>query len=343
MERAAVHAVPLPGATPTEHAARYARASALAARAPAPARLGRVLAGTAGWTDPSLVKSRRFYPPGATSAEDRLRFYATRFPLVEVDSSYYALPSRANAERWAERTPDGFTFDVKAFAPLTQHPIEPARLPSDLKSALPPEILDRPRLYPKDLPDDLHAEIWARFVRSLDPLARAGRLGCVLLQFPPWFTATRGNARLLEDARARLGGHRVAVELRHASWAERGRLERLVALLRGIEASYVIVDEPQGKRTSMPPAVLVADPRLAVIRFHGRRADTWGARASVAQKYDYLYDPAELEPWARAVERLAAQVQEVHVVFNNCVSNYAVIGAQGLMALLARSPSREAS
>ncbi len=120
---------PQPKKAPAEHDNRHERASALASRAPVPARVGHVLAGTAGWTDPSLIKSHRFYPAEATSAEARLRFYSAQFPLVEVDSSYYALPSQANAERWVERTPDGFTFDIKAFAPLTQHPVEPARLP----------------------------------------------------------------------------------------------------------------------------------------------------------------------------------------------------------------------
>jgi uncharacterized protein YecE (DUF72 family) len=340
MEHAAISARPPSKQGSTEPDARYQRASALAERAPVPARLGHVLAGTAGWTDPSLVKSRRFYPEGATSAEDRLRFYGTQFPLVEVDSSYYALPSEANAQRWAERTPPGFVFDIKAFAPLTQHPVEPARLPADLRSALPEEILHKPRLYPKDLPGEVHAALWERFTGALAPLARAGRLGSVLLQFPPWFTATRGNARIIEEARARLGDLQVAVELRHASWGERARLPRLVALLRSIGASYVIVDEPQGKRNSMPPAVLVADPRLAVIRFHGRRAETWAERASVQEKFDYLYDPAELEPWAGTVARLAGEVEQVHVVFNNCVSNYAVLGAKGLMALFAGNQQR---
>jgi uncharacterized protein YecE (DUF72 family) len=335
MSRAAALVRSHPEEPPTEHDARYERASTLAARAPMPARVGHILAGTAGWTDPSLVASHRFYPPTATSAEDRLRFYGTQFPLVEVDSSYYALPSRLNAERWVERTPAGFTFDIKAFAPLTQHPVEPARLPADLKRALPAEILEKSRLYPKDLPGEVEVAIWERFARAIEPLACAGRLGCVLLQFPPWFAATRGNARILEDCRARLEGHRVAVELRHASWGERERLERLAALLRAIEASYVIVDEPRGKRNSMPPAVLVTDPRLAVLRFHGRRAETWGARVSVQEKYDYLYDPRELEPWARTVEQLAGEVEQVHVVFNNCVSNYAVLGAKGLTALIA--------
>ncbi|APR77412.1 Hypothetical protein A7982_02759 [Minicystis rosea] len=331
---------PPPKRAPAEDDNRYERASALAEHAPMPARVGHVLAGTAGWTDPSLIKSHHFYPPEATSAENRLRFYSSQFPLVEVDSSYYALPSRANAERWVERTPDGFTFDIKAFAPLTQHPVEPARLPSDLKSALPEEILEKPRVYPKDLPDELMTMLWERFVWAIEPLARAGRLGCVLLQFPPWFAATQHNARYIEECRTRLGHHRMAVELRHASWGERDRLARLAALLRDIEASYVIVDEPQGKRNSMPPAVIVADPRLAVVRFHGRRSETWGVRASVMEKYDYIYDREELDPWARTVERLAEEAREVHTVFNNCVSNYAVLGAKGLMALVAGNAPR---
>jgi uncharacterized protein YecE (DUF72 family) len=322
------------GRTPDERDERYRRASTLAARAPIPARIGRVLAGTAGWTDPSLIRSHRFYPPGATSAEDRLRFYATRFSLAEVDSTYYALPSRANAQRWAERTPAGFTFDVKAFAPLTGHPVEPARLPADLRGALSRDVRDKPRLYPRDLPGAVLDALWDRFTRALEPLLHAGRLGCILLQFPPWFTATQANAKVLERCRARLDGLRVAVELRSASWGEPERLPRLAALLSGLGASYVIVDEPQGTPTSMPPAVLVPDRRLAVVRFHGRRTETWRAAASVEERFDHLYDPRELAPWTLTVARLAGQVQEVHLVFNNCVSNHAVLGAQGLIALL---------
>lgn len=315
---------------------RFARASALAARAPVPARRDNVLAGTAGWTDPTLIKSHLFYPREAKSAEDRLRYYASQFPLVEVDSSYYALPSPAVTRLWVERTPPGFTFNIKAFALLTQHPIEPARLPADLRGALPADILDKPRIYEKDLPEEARSAVWDRFKLAIEPLQSAGRLGCVLLQFPPWLTATKRSAQVIEDCRARLAGTKVAVELRHASWGEPERIARLAAFLRRIEASYVIVDEPQGKRNSMPPRVMVPSPALAVIRFHGRRAETWDARASVAEKFNYLYAPDELSPWAEEVARIAAEAAQVHVVFNNCVSNYAVLGAKGLIALLAR-------
>jgi uncharacterized protein YecE (DUF72 family) len=83
--------------------------------------MGTIQVGTAPWTDKSLIESGRFYPKGRTSAEDRLRYYASQFPMVEVDSSYYAMPSARNAELWVERTPRGFTFNVKAFrAPATR-------------------------------------------------------------------------------------------------------------------------------------------------------------------------------------------------------------------------------
>jgi uncharacterized protein YecE (DUF72 family) len=322
--------------TPIEDEERLARAAELAACAPRPARFGRVLAGTAGWTDRSLIKSHRFYPSGVSTAEERLKFYASQFPVVEVDASYYALPDPEVARRWVARTAPDFLFNIKAFAPLTQHPMEPARLPRDIQHALPAELADKRRLYPKDLPDEVRDALWDRFKRALDPLRDADKLGCVLFQFPPWFTATRANARAIEAVRERMDGYPIAVELRHASWGAPERIERVIALLRSLGAAYVAVDEPQGKANSMPPAALVADPRLAVVRFHGRRAETWDASVSVAEKFNYIYAPEELEPWAVDVARLAREAEQVHVIFNNCVSDYAVVGAKGLVALLAR-------
>ncbi|WP_437752954.1 DUF72 domain-containing protein [Sorangium sp. So ce1389] len=322
--------------TPHQHEERLARATALAACAPVPARLDNVLAGTAGWTDPTLVKSQRFYPKGASSPEQRLRFYASQFPVVEVNSSYYALPGPAMVEQWVRRTAPDFVFNMKAFAPLTQHPVEPARLPTDLQRALPAALLDRRRLYPGDLPTEARDVLWERFRQAVEPLRAARKLGYVLFQFPPWFTATRGNVRIIEECRERMEGVPLAVELRHGSWGEPDRIERVVDFLRDIGAFYVIVDEPQGKENSMPPTALVADPRLAVVRFHGRRAETWDASVSVNEKFRYVYDPAELDPWAETVERLSGEAERVHMIFNNCVSNYAVLGAKGLVTLLAR-------
>jgi uncharacterized protein YecE (DUF72 family) len=302
--------------------------------------MGRILAGTAGWTDPSLIKSRRFYPRGFSSPEGRLRYYASQFPMVEVDSSYYALPALPTVEHWVERTPANFVFNVKAFAALTEHALDVQRLPHDLQAALPEGLRARGRLFPRDLPGDVQFEVWQRFREALEPLQQAGKLGCVLLQFPPWFDATRGHARTIEVCRARLPGVPLAVEFRHASWGEPARFHRVVAMLRGLKMAYVVVDEPQGKVNSMPPTLAVADPSLAVVRFHGHRGETWDASVGVQEKFDYLYDPAELSPWVPKVRTLAAEAEQVHVVFNNCVSNHAVLGAKDLMALLAESEAR---
>ena len=145
---------------------------------------GTIRIGTASWTDPTMTASGVFYPTGADSAEERLQFYAGRFPLVEVDSTYYALPARRTAELWAERTPPDFTFDVKAHAVMTGQPTETKRLPKDLRGELPPELAEKARVYGKDLPPELFDELYARFAEGLEPLRDSGQLGSILLQYP---------------------------------------------------------------------------------------------------------------------------------------------------------------
>ncbi len=314
-----------------------ARAHALAEKAPVPARVGTVSAGLAGWTDPTLVKLGGFYPHGVNKPEDRLRHYASQFAMVELDASYYALPSVQNAERWVERTPADFTFNVKAYAPLTGHPFEAVRLPKDLHALLDEKDIVRGRVNPKKLDPGILDEIWTRFVTALEPLRHANKLGAVLMQYPPWFTATKGNSNVLESARERLGDLPAAVEFRHASWGVPGRLPRVIDLLRELRFSYVVVDEPQGLSNSMPPTVAVADPRLAIVRFHGHRGEVWNESVSVHEKFGYLYDPKELEPWVDKTRQLAASAERVHLVFNNCFSNYAVVGAKDLAAMLAEA------
>src|SRR5207244_11307739 len=113
--------------------------------------LGNIYYGTSSWTDRTLLASKRFYPSSARSAEERLRFYAERFPLVEVDSTYYGLPSERNAALWAERTPPHFVFNIKAFALLTHHPVGARGLPAKLREQL---SSDKKNFYRKDLPPD---------------------------------------------------------------------------------------------------------------------------------------------------------------------------------------------
>jgi uncharacterized protein YecE (DUF72 family) len=311
-----------------------ARVSELADRAPEPALVGSVRVGSAGWTDPTLIKSGTFYPRVTQSAQERLEFYAERFRLVEVDATYYSLIPAETAVRWAEWTPEDFRFDVKAFPILTQHPIELSRLPGDLKGALEQAGFER-RVYPDKLPREIAGEIELRFRLLLEPLLASGKLASVFLQFPPWFTATRKNARFIEDVAERWQDVPLSVEFRHPSWLDDGRRERMLALLRSCRLSYICVDEPHGEGAGVPPWLVVTNPELAVLRFHGKNVSGWHKKgASVHERFNYLYSPEELAAWVQGVKQLAGEAKQVHAVFNNCVRNYAVLNARALASLL---------
>jgi len=312
----------------------YAEAQALAERAPIPARVGRVHFGTAGWSDPSLSRAGLFYPKTVKSAEGRLRHYAEHFELVELDATYYALLSPDTVQGWVDWTESSFHFDVKAHPILTGHPIERRRLPAEIAQAI-PETLDGARLYAHLLPAEVANDIEQRYFASLAPLIAANRLTSILLQFPPWFDATRGNARQLERLRERYPAAPFSVEFRHRSWLLPERRARVTALLHSLELVYVVVDEPDTARGGVPPLPLVTSPRLAVLRFHGQNRSAWSnPRATVAERFNYLYANAELAAWTEKVRRLSDEAETVHAVFNNCVRNYAILNAKGLAALL---------
>lgn len=314
-----------------------ARATALSERAATPAVWRRVALGTAGWTDKTLVRSGLFYPKGASSAEARFRHYASEFAMVEVDATYYSLLPPEVAERWAIWSPPGFCLDVKAHPVVTGHPIDVARLPTDLKQALGP-LGEKRRVYPERLPADVANEIERRFRAIVEPLSRSNKLGCVMLQFPPWFEATRGNARRLEALAERWEGIPLSIELRHKSWLEPERRERVLGLLKAHRLSYVCVDEPDVPTAGVPPITAVTNEKLALVRFHGHNRAGWSkAGASVHERFDYLYSPEELAAWVEPVKRLAGASESVHAIFNNCVRNYAVLGAKGLCVLLAEA------
>jgi uncharacterized protein YecE (DUF72 family) len=317
-------------APPLPDPERLGRATELASEAPLPARVERLRCGTAGWTDRTLLQSGAFYPPGAKTPEGRLRHYAAHFALVEVDATYYSLLPRSLAERWLTWTPEDFRFDVKAFPSFTGHPVDVRKLPADLREAC-LELGHGARAYADRLPAELRREIDARFMDLLAPLVEARRLGAVLLQFPPWFTATRANARRIETLRQDFPSLPFAVEFRHESWLLPERRERAFDLLRSVAMSYVVVDEPR-----LPAVFAVTEPSLAVVRFHGHNRSGWAKKgASVIERFDYLYEPDELSAWVAPVRKLGGEAREVHAVFNNCVRNYAVLGAKDLAALVA--------
>jgi uncharacterized protein YecE (DUF72 family) len=291
--------------------------------------------GTAGWTDPTLIAPGVFYPEGATSAEQRLRWYASRFPLVEVDSAYYALPSRRSAELWLERTPPDFRFDVKAYALMTGHPTEVARFPRAIRETLPPDVEAKSRVYPKDLPAGVMEDVWRWFADAIEPLHSAGRMGAVLMQYPPWFHATRASAEAILDAQRRLAPVEIAVEFRHPSWLD-GRVgRRTLEFLAEHRIPFVMVDEPQGTAHSVPAVVAVTSPAVAEVRCHGRRGDTWEKPgAGVLERFRYLYDRDELSEWVPRIQQAASAAKETHVVMNNCYANYGTTNAAELGSML---------
>jgi uncharacterized protein YecE (DUF72 family) len=298
---------------------------------------GTIRIGTASWTDPTMTARGVFYPDGADTAEERLGYYASRFPIVEVDATYYALPSKRTAELWVERTPPDFTFDIKAHALMTGQPTETKRLPKDLREALPVELAEKPRIYAKDLPDELRDQVWSWFIEALDPLREANQLGSILLQYPRWFFTSSENRDAIEEATGRLrdAGLLGAVEFRSASWFNDKNIDRTLNFLGDRRIPLVVVDGPQGFKSSVPPVIAAPSPELAIVRFHGRRSATWEAKGvQTVERFRYLYDTDELADWAPRVRELAARASDTHVLFNNCYANYGASNALELAQVL---------
>ena len=295
----------------------------------------RVLTGTCSWTDKTLVEEADWYPRRTMSAEERLRYYASQFPLTEIDSTYYAPPAEQQARRWAERTPEGFRFDVKAYSLLTGHPTRPRTLWADLREQLSPEVAAKRNVYANHLDPEALDEAWRRFEGALRPLHRAGRLGSVLFQYPPWFTPRRDNRKEVERLRERIPDYLVAVEFRSPMWvAEERDRRRTLDLLDEHRLVYVCVDAPPV--SGLPRILAVTNEELLVMRFHGRSDATWkDTSLSAAERFRYLYSREELGELAQALVQTAQQAREAHLLMNNCYRDYAVRNAAELRDLLA--------
>jgi len=298
--------------------------------------MGKLLVGTSSWTDETLVKEGSFYPAEARTAEARLRYYATQFPLVEVDSTYYFPPSERNAELWIERTPSDFTFNIKAYSLLTNHPTRIDSLYKDLRETLPSDTVAAGRnLYRENLPDAVVEEVWKRFHDALMPLHSAGKLGAVLFQFPQWFVIGRKSREYVLECASRLRDYRIAVEFRHRSWMSAENREETLAFLVDHDLPYVCVDMPQGFESSVPPIAIATAGDLALVRFHGRNSSVWDAKnITASERFRYRYSEEELREWVPRVEALTAQTRETHLLMNNCYRDYAVDNARELRQLL---------
>ena len=300
--------------------------------------MSRTLVGTSSWTDKTLIECGRFYPTTAKTAEERLRYYASQFPIVEIDSSYYGIPNIENAQRWVDRTPWDFVFNVKAYRLFTRHQTPVASLGKELGRALGP--ISKNNVYDKDLPAEVTAELWRQFRAVLEVLREAGKLGAVHMQFAPWVAFHPETFDYLEYCRAMLAGFTVAVEFRNGTWFNSEKhAARTLAFERENGFVNVVVDEPQAIANTIPAVWELTNPDLAVIRLHGRNHGAWNRKGlqSSSQRFDYDYGEQELQEIGQQVKAIADEAQTTHVLFNTNYQDQGQRAARKLAEILAAS------
>jgi uncharacterized protein YecE (DUF72 family) len=285
--------------------------------------------------DQALIASGGFYPRLSMSAEDRLRWYARLFDCVEVNSTFYALPSPVTVARWAERTPPGFLFHVKAYGLMTGHHPRADTLPADLRLLLPATspVGERGEVAADRFPPEALDRCAALFRETVAPLAEAGKLGYVLFQLAPWVRYGEGPLAYLASLPARLPGWPIAVEFRNETWIPR-RTDEVVRFLADHGLTFVAVDAPW-----QPLVPAATTPEWAVLRLHGRNRQGWldqraGRRPTVAEKYDYLYSAEELADIVREMRTFHGRVRRVAVTFNNNNRDYPTRNALDVKQLL---------
>jgi len=304
-------------------------------RALAATRTTEYRVGCASWLDQSLLASGRFYPRRAMTAEARLRWYARFFDCVELNATYYALPSPRNAHLWAQRTPPGFLFQVKAYSLMTGHHPRLDSLPAELRAMLPEHLplrrhgeVDR-----QHFPLEALDQCFELFRAGLAPLADARKLGYILFQLAPWMRYSDRGLAYLASLPRRLPGWNVAVEFRHDSWVPE-RATEILSFLAQHDLTFVALDCPW-----QPYLPAVTTPTWAVVRLHGRNLKGWldqlaGKEPTVAEKYDYRYSGEELAEIAQRVRAYHGTVRRVSVTFNNNKDDYPIVNALDLKRLL---------
>ena len=292
---------------------------------------GRIVVGTSSWSDRGFIED--WYPEGMP-ARERLPWYAKRFEAVEVNSSFYAVPSRSTVARWVEATPEGFTFDVKAHRLLSRHSGGLDSLPPDLRDEV--ETNERGRV---KLTGDLERELLDRLLAAVEPLEQAGRLSSILVQLTPAFAPAHHELAELSGLIEHAAPRRVAIELRHRGWLEGDRVESTLGFLSEAGAAFVAVDAPLEEHVPiMPPMDAVTRDDLAYLRAHGRNATGYMTGRTVAERFGWRYTDEELGEIETRVGGMAEEAEEVRVMFNNNRSDDAPTAAQRFRSLLGQDP-----
>jgi uncharacterized protein YecE (DUF72 family) len=266
-----------------------------------------ILVGTSGWNYATGKGTWNgvFYPSRRPRGFDELAFYAERFDTVEVNSTFYRMPEPAMTRAWVRRTPASFQFAVKLFQKFTH----------------PDMYLSR-----NGVSDwDLSREDADLFRQGIDPIASAGRLAAVLVQFPPSFHAEVETRDYLDWVLEAFAGYALAVELRHRSWSDEA--DDTAARLKAHAATWVLIDEPKFSSSIRQAGIDDDASRLTYIRLHGRNAAKWWEHDATEDRYDYLYSPAELVAFAKTARDAAAARRRVLLYLNNHFSAKSVANA----------------
>jgi len=254
--------------------------------------------------------------------------------MVEVDSSYYAIPLPATAQFWVERTPQHFVFNVKAFRLFTGHQTQPKVFPKDIQQAL--NLPLAKNIYYRDVPPEIQQELWRRFFEAMEPLRLAGKLAAIHFQFAPWITSGGAARKHVEHCASVMEGRLMAIEFRNASWWTDKNRESTLSFERERQLVNVIVDGPQGFSSSVPAVWEVTSLELAIVRLHGRNAETWekkGLQAS-SDRFNYDYRDDELKEIAGKIKTLSRHVPLVQAILNNNYQDQGQRNARTLAAFL---------
>jgi uncharacterized protein YecE (DUF72 family) len=289
---------------------------------------GKILVGTASWSDPGFVE--RWYPKKMPAGE-RLQWYSQHFDLVEVNSTFYSVPEPRMVERWCSVTPDDFTFDVKLPQLFSFHSTQAKLLPPGLQRSAETDARGRVKSTP-----ELQEALLKTFLRTTSIFRDAGKLGVFLLQLSPAFSPRKHKLVEIDPLIEMLKGYDLAIEFRNRNWAVGDQLKATMDFLQKHHAVFVNVDAPESDHFMVMPSGVdeVTNSNVAYLRLHGRNAKAYITGKTVAARFDYDYSENEIAEVAQRSRKLAKEARELHVVFNNNNLDYAPRGALRLRKAL---------
>ncbi|MFD2925751.1 DUF72 domain-containing protein [Halobacillus naozhouensis] len=263
--------------------------------------------GLTGWGDhPTLYQDH-------TRPEEKLASYASHFPVVEVDTAFYAIQPITHYQKWLKQTPDRFSFVIKAFQQLTGHDRE-------MRSV------------------QAARDLVKRYEESIQPVFEAGKINALLFQFPPWFDVKKEHIKKLRLLKEWLEPYPLALEFRNRTWFEPQYKEQTLAFMKAHEWIHTICDEPQAGEGSVPLVAEPTHPTKTLIRFHGRNVHGWnknGRKDWRKVRFLYRYNKQELTEWAERIRMLEKQTPHITTLFNNNSGGDAADNAKQFQELLA--------